>query len=83
MRPQVLCFLKTYVQLVFVEFDVDFLVLLRPYDPRAVNLRHVDIISLKIFMRRKLFENLYEKKTYWLLVLLSMPCVLLRYVEGS
>ena len=39
MRPQVLCFLETYVQLVFVEFDVDFLVLLRPYDPRAVNLK--------------------------------------------
>ena len=41
MPPQVLCFLKTYVQLIFVEFDVDFLVLFRPYDPRAVNLKNV------------------------------------------
>ena len=49
-----LCVLGPYIQLVFVEFDVDFLVLFRPYDPRAVNLRNVDIISLKIFMRRKL-----------------------------
>ena len=32
-------FVSTHIQLIFVEFYIDFLVLLRPYDPGAINLK--------------------------------------------
>ena len=54
MCPQMLCFLESYIQLVFVEFDVDFLVLLRPNDPRAVNLKMLLMISLKTLSEQNL-----------------------------